>query len=276
MRTPALRRHGLALAAASLLAAALGPAAAHDTWFQPLPPNARGALVLALGTGNQYPVQETPVALRQLHSSGCVGKGLPAAPLRWVADEPTALVLRTALPAPVGSAISCWAQLVPIDIQIDDATVDLYLDEVRALPAVRERWAALKARGVPWRETYVKHVRLELPGTGAREEGPTEAIDGLGLDVRLDSPRPLRAGDTLRVQLLRDGQPLAGQPLQLVGDGSGVGVWRRTDAQGRLELRLPAAGRWLLRGTELRPAPDGSDRWDSRFVTLAFEVKPPR
>jgi hypothetical protein len=266
----------LALQAALALAAAAGAAGAHDTWFQPLPPTARGAPVLALGTGNQFPRLETPVALRQLHSSGCRGPGLPATKLRWVADEAAALVLRTALPAPAGAALTCWAQLVPIDIQIDDSTVDVYLDEIRALPAVRERWAALKARGLPWRETYVKHVRLELPGAAAQAAAPTAPVDGLGLDVLVDSPQPLRAGDTLRAQVLRDGQPLAGLPVELRNALSPLGLWRQTDAQGRIEVVLPLAANWLLRGVDLRPAADHDQRWDSRFISLGLQVLPRR
>lgn len=300
MRPPAL---ALALALAWVCALAAGPAAAHDTWFTPLPPTPRGQLVLALGTGTAYPRYEVAVAPQQLADSGCVGEGVREKPLRdgvelsldgirqWFASAtdaanagveappvaPPVLALRTGRPVSPAASVSCWARLVPIDIDIDDATVDVYLDEVQALPAVRERWAALKARGARWQETYVKHARIELDGDGdsAALATPafTPALPALGLDLRLQAARrPLRAGDSLRVQLLRDGQPLAGQPLQLAGTDGSAGVWHRTDATGQLELRLPAAGRWLLRGTELRPAADGSDRWGSRFVTLAFEV----
>jgi hypothetical protein len=34
---------------------------------------------------------------------------------------------------------------------------------------------------------------------------------------------------------------------------------------------LPA-GRWVLRAVDLRPSETEADRWDSRFVTLAFEL----
>lgn len=265
---------GLAMAMAATLAGVPGLASAHDTWFQPLPSTARGERVLALGTGNQFPRQETPVGLRQLEVSACQGPGLPPTRLRWVAVQPTALVLRTALPAPAASALSCWARLVPIDIQIDDATVDVYLDEIRALPAVRQRWATLQASGLPWRETYVKYVRLELPGTAAAPQAPAAPRPALGLDARLDNSGPLRAGDTLRVQVLRDGQPLAGLPVELRNDLSPLGLWRQTDAEGRVEVVLPLAANWLLRGVDLRPAADHAERWESRFLSLGLQVLP--
>jgi len=34
----------------------------------------------------------------------------------------------------------------------------------------------------------------------------------------------------------------------------------------------PLAGRWVLRGTELRLSETEPDVWESRFVTLAFEI----
>jgi len=250
-----------------------GAAAAHDTWFASLPPTPRGEVLLALGTGNQFPTQETPVSLQQLQSTGCRGEGVRTAPLRWAADAPTALVLRSARPVPATASLTCWAQLVPIDIQIDDATVDIYLDEIKAPSGVRERWAGLKARGVRWQETYVKHARIELDGEGGPGR-PADAIDGLGLDVRLDAARlPLRAGDRARLQVLRDGQPLAGMAVELRSDLSPLGLWGQTDADGRVELTVPLAARWILRGTDLRPSAVHPDRWDSRFVTLAFEVR---
>lgn len=251
-------------------------AQAHDSWFTPLPPSARGQLVLGLGTGTTFPAYEVPVALQQVEHSGCLGEGVREIPLREAGADGTALpvlALRTGRPLSPAASFSCWAQLVPIPIEIDDPTVDIYLDEIHALPAVRERWAALKARGRRWQESYVKHARIEFVGE-ASDAGPTAALPGLGMDARIENTqRPLRAGDTLRVQVLRAGRPLAGLPLQLRSDLSPLGIWRSSDAEGRIEAVLPLAARWILRGVDLRPAADGSERWDSRFLTLAFEVQ---
>lgn len=254
------------------LALATGPAAAHDTWFVPQPPTDRGELVLALGTGTLYPTLELPVLPEQVASGGCRGEGVHERSLRRAGERTNALLLRTPRPVPAGVALSCWMQLVPIDIEIDDATVEIYLKEISALPAVRERWAALKARGVRWQETYVKHARIEIDGSGAAAAS-ARPVEGLGMDVRIETPqRPLKAGETVRFQLLRDGQPVAGLPVELRSDLSPIGIWRRTDEQGRIELPLPLAARWILRATDVRPSERSPDRWDSRFVTLAFEV----
>ncbi len=265
----------LALLPATLVALS-GFAQAHDSWFAPLSGTDRGEAVFAFGTGNQFPVHEVTIPLQQLRTTGCRSEGLRPTPMRWVADRPTAVVLRTGRPVSATTPFTCWAQLKPIEIEIDDATVEIYLKEVNATPAVRERWDALRARGVRWQETYTKHARVEV--NAAQPSAPTNggadnvAIEGLGMDIRLESPQPLRAGDTLRAQLLRDGQPLAGLPVELRSDLSPIGFWRTTDAEGRLQLPVPLAARWLLRAVDLRPAADQPERWDSRFVTLAFEV----
>ena len=270
-----------AAALATLLLCGSATAWAHDSWFAPLPRTDRGEAVFAFGTGNQFPVQEVTIPLTQLQRSGCQGPGQRVAPMRWVADRPVALVLRSARPVPATAALTCWAQLHPIPIEIDDATVEVYLNEISALPAVRERWAALRARGVRFQETYTKVARVELnalePGVAAApaSSGP-EAVAGLALDLRVESPLPLRAGDTLRAQLLRDGQPLAGLPLELRSDLSPLGIWRQTDAEGRISVPVPLAANWLLRGVDLRPADNRPDAWDSRFITLAFEALPRR
>ena len=49
-------------------------------------------------------------------------------------------------------------------------------------------------------------------------------------------------------------------------------VWLQTDAQGRVRAQAPSPGRWVLRGTDLRLSATRPDAWESRFVTLAFEV----
>jgi len=269
MRRPRLGRRLTAVALALCCSATL----AHDTWFEPQPPGPRGELLLALGTGTQFPARDFPVLLDQLKTSGCRGEGVRADPLRWAGDAPAALMLRTPRPVSPAVPLTCWAQLVPIDIEIDDATVEVYLKEINALPAVRERWAALRSRGVRWQETYVKHARIEIDGEGAPAAAVPDAIEGLGMDVRLETrTRPLRAGDTLRFQVLRDGVPLAGLPVEFRSELSPLGLWRQTDEQGRVELSVPLAGRWLLRGTDVRPSDMAPDRWQSRFVTLALRV----
>ena len=253
------------MALACALALAAGGATAHDTWFESLPPTPSGQLVFALGTGNRFPLHELALGFEYLVTSGCRGQGVAPGPLVHVQDRPSALVLRSA--TRVGANATCWAQLTPFDVEVPPDKIELYLREIQAGPTLRTTWAAMSARGLPWRERYTKFARIELGGAGLREALP------LGMDVRLDSPRqPIRVGDGLTFQVLREGAPLADLPVELVSDTHPVGLWRTTDGQGRVRVALPRAGRWLLRGVDLRVSSQTADEWESGFVTLAFEV----
>ena len=250
-----------------LLATAAISASAHDTWFHPLPPTPAGHVMFRLGTGTRFPSHEFALAYEYIAASGCLGGGATPAPLAHVEDHRTAVVVRSATPLDPREAITCWAQLAPFDVEVPPGKVELYLREIQAGPALRATWAAMKARGLPWRERYTKFARIELGGTGPRAALP------LAMDVVLDNPRqPIRAGDELGFQVLRDGMPIADLPVELVGNLSPLGIWRKTDAEGRVRVTVPLAGRWILRGVDLRVSRKTSDEWESWFVVLGFEA----
>ena len=247
------------------LALSVSLARAHDTWFQPLPASRSTPQVeLALGTGNRYPVQETGVGAEYLARQGChAGDGQSAQmPMQPTRNVDHALVLRLPL-----RAVRCWAELVPLDIELEPAKVTVYLQEVQASPAVRAAWRDLRARGLPWKERYTKHARIDLGSQAAPEPRSVP----MALDI-LRQPLP---GGGWSFQLVRQGQPVGQQPMELVSEAGTRGIWRRTDEQGRIELPALPAGRWLLRSTLLRLSEQDPVRWDSDFVTLAFEVAAP-
>lgn len=247
----------------ALLLASAAPASAHDTWFQPEDSDALGRVTLALGTGKRFPLQETAIGAEYLLRSGCGEAGA----LEPVGQRDTALLLRT---PSAGAGLSCWAQSQPFELTLSPALVQVYLKEIAAPAWVHEAWRSMRERGLPWRERYAKHARIELAGDAARAASPS----GMAMDARpLDTARR-QVGDTLTIELTRDGEPLAGQAVELRHERAAPGLWQRSDAQGRVTWRLPLAGRWVLRATDLRRAEGDPDRWDSRFVTLAFEVAP--
>ena len=254
---------------------ASGLAIAHDTWFRTEPPERPRQTLLALGTGNRFPVQEIGVGEQYLRRHGCRnadGADVALEPLR---DAPAALILNVDSRRAAGAALTCWAELEPFEVELDLEKVPLYLNEINAPPAVREAWAGMHARGLAWKERYTKHARIELPGARSQVRPAAPTTTGMGMDVLLeDGPRPIRAGDALSFQVLRDGTPLAGFAVELRGDRSPVGLWNKTDEQGRVRFRAPLPGQWVLRGTDLRVSDNKNYNWESRFVTLAFEIGP--
>jgi len=224
-----------------LLLAACTAAHAHDTWLEPRDGT------LALGTGAMFPRIETGIAAQHVARSGCRG-----GPLALAQESETALHFTP----PPGTA-TCWLQLDAFELTLDPALIDTYLREVNPPPEVRAAAQALQREGRPWHERYVKHARIAF--------APDPEPAGLGLELVLESTAP----HTFRAW--RDGQPLPGFAVELRHERARIGAWRRTDAEGRVTLDLPLPGRWLLRGIDLRPAPDGT--WYSRFATLAFGVQ---
>ena len=61
----------------SALLVTAAAASAHDTWFEPVtgPAAGRGVRVLALGTGTEYPLQETAIGAEYLARQGCLLAG---------------------------------------------------------------------------------------------------------------------------------------------------------------------------------------------------------
>lgn len=238
-----------------------GSASAHDTWFAP---QADGTL--ALGTGNRFPVTELAVDDKYFAKRGCLaadGTPLPLEKLRFT--EKTTL-----LRAKAGAA-SCFVQLEPFEFDLPPDKIELYFKEIRPSAAVLAAWADLKARGLPFHERYTKSARIEL-GDAARPQ-PI----GTAMDVLRQAPAgALRVGDDATFQVLRDGQPLPDFAVELVNERSpnlaGAGLWHRTDAQGRITAKLPLPGRWLLRGTDLRLSASDATKWESQFITYAFDV----
>jgi hypothetical protein len=264
--------------AALLLAVLSMPAIAHDTWFQAVNVRGGGGL-LSLGTGNRFPKQEFPIGPEQLRQNGCrSADGSPAA-LSPVRVGSASLLLRLALSGPPGDAtpaspVSCWAQLMPFDVEIAPEIVEVYFRDIAAAPAVRARWADIHARGLPWKERFTKHARIELHGA-AEAGAPAAQASGMDMDLLMRSGLGrVRPGDPLVFEVLEGGAPLPALAMELVDASGRSGGWFSSDADGRVRMPAPPAGRWVLHGTDLRPSSTEPDAWESDFVTLAFEVAP--
>lgn len=244
-------------------------AAAHDTWFEPQRTTERGEAVLALGTGDGFPRFEETVRWETVTASSCKDAQGRSVALRWMADEPTRLLMRSTRALPANAALSCRVRLAPAQITLDHATVERYFAEARPSEAVRAHWQRLRDQGVAWQETYTKLARVMMNGNLTSDD------TAQGLDVRVLNTEPvLRVGDTLQLQVLHDGQPAAGQSMEMRNDLSPVGIWRQSDAQGLIQFPLPLAARWLLRGIDLRTSVTDPQRWDSRFLTVVMDVLP--
>jgi uncharacterized GH25 family protein len=269
-----VRANALWVAALALCSAC---AQAHDSWLSPArqAPEA-GRVALELATGNRYPLQEFSQSRTSVAQAECVDAGGRRVALQATREQSRWLDLQAQLADPADAPIACWVELYAAEVDIAPPIVQVYFRDIQASPAIRAAWAGLQARTVPWHERYRKFARIELPAAVAVAAGALAQARrpvGLDLEIVVLGDQPIATGQPQRFQVLRDGRPLADLPIELVSERSPVGVWRRSDTEGIVECVLPFPGRWLLRATDLRPAPDNPDTWASRFVTLAIEAR---
>jgi uncharacterized GH25 family protein len=258
---------------AALAVALAAPAAAHDTWMVPdrFACAAGEAVTLALTSGMEFPRNDHAVGADRLEAvrvrSG--GEMVKGAQLAAEADH---LAVRVTLPRPGVAAIGVSSK--PREITLTPEQVEEYFAEIQPGEDVRAAWAA--SGSTEWRESYrkhaVSHVRVGDPGLDASFAQPL----GLGLEVVPQAdPTSLHAGNHLPVQVLFGGAPLAGLALGLVGEGGAQAASAVTDGDGHAHLAVPSAGRWMVRGTHVRPPASAGGAWESDFATLTFQAQPP-
>ncbi len=133
-----------AVGAALLIALSAG---AHDTWLLPLPDSPGGERALAVSAGNQFPRSENGIPVDSLRGNGSVGLGSAAVqgwPLRWAADRPDALWLRTTRAVPPQALLDCRVQTRTEFTVLEPAKIGICHDEDRADAALRARWQQLR------------------------------------------------------------------------------------------------------------------------------------
>ena len=250
-------------------------AQAHDSWIAPAAEQDRGLLRLELGVGTRYPLRESGPAASSVARGGCrsaeQAREQALVPRR---EHPAFLELRARIDATKG--VACWVALKPYPLEMTPDLVKTYFSEIRPPAALVEHWSRQQARGVAWRETYSKYLRMELPGAsdaGADSLAALRQPQGLAMELVPVGADPIRAGQPVGFQVLLDGKPLAGQWIELVSARHTLGVWRQSDAEGKIRQALPFAGPWLLRSVHLEAPADDSQPWRSRFVTLLVHVR---
>lgn len=260
-----------ALASLALLILA-APIHAHDTWLAPAVYRtaAEGPVTLSLSSGMEFPKLDHAIAPDRVASAtwrSADGRGdLPAGTSGTNALEWRA---RTAAGITTFSVV-----LHPRPSKLKREQVREYVDHL-GIPnaaAVFAEWQRTsKDEETAYR--YMKYAKTFVRAGAATDSRTFAQPAGMRLElVPQNDPTSLTAGGALEVVLLDAGKALAHYPVSLLREGAKEPIAAATDGEGRVRLRVPGKGRYMLRATTLEPSAEKAAAWDVHFTTITFEA----
>lgn len=262
-----LRRPLVWAALASALCAELS---AHDFWIEPT---------------SFHPAVGAAVGARLVVGQNFQGEPLPRNPaliVKFVLVSDAGEVPLAGRPAddPAGTAVITAPGVQVLGYRSSDSFVSLepqkfedYLKEEGLERIVAER-ARRGESARPSRELFSRCAKALLSTSGGDSPGYDRDL-GFTLELIPEkSPYALRAGAELPVRLLYEGKPLPDALVVALPRGHPEEkLSQRTDEGGRVRLRLPREGVWLLKAVHMVPAPDESKAdWQSLWASLTFEI----
>src|SRR2546428_10417025 len=247
------------------------PLFAHDMWIDPTTffPQPGAIVGVRLRVGQDLlgdPLPRDPTLINQFVFEDAAGRK----PVIGRDGADPAGFLRVAVPG----LLVIGYHSNPSAIELAAEKFNQYVKE-EGLDAV----AALRARrnetGASAHELFSRCAKsLVLSGS------PTEAQGDRRLGFTLElvaerNPYAIRTGEDLPVRLTYENRPLAGALVLAMNRlNPSEKLAARTDNDGRVRLRLPRGGMWLIKAVHLGPAPAGANaEWASFWASLTFEMR---
>jgi len=243
---------------------------AHDMWIDPTTFSpASGQIVgVRLRVGQDLlgdPVPRDPALINQFVFEDAAGRK----PLVGRDGADPAGFLRVAAPG----LLVVGYRSNPSPLEMTAEKFNQYLKE-EGLDAV----AALRARrnesGSKAHEIFSRCAK-SLILSGTPKDDQTDRSLGFTLELVAErNPYALRAGQDLPVRLTYENRPLAGALIVALNRRNpSEKLSARSDNDGRVRLRLPAGGMWLVKAVHMVPAPAGANaEWASFWASLTFEL----
>jgi uncharacterized GH25 family protein len=251
------------------------PLAAHDFWVVPSTfhpqPGASVAVRLLVGEHLQGdPVPRDPMQIERFALVGPAGEAAVGGP---PGAEPAGF-LKVA--GPGLHWIVYDSARTRIDLSAAKFEEALKLEGLDQILDQRRRQGESVA---PATEVFSRCAKALLRVGGGPGVGYDRAL-GLQLELVPEAdPTALAVGAELPVRLLWGGRPLAGTLVAALHDRYGGarsrdgGIAGRTGPDGRVRLRLPAAGFWLVKAVHMVPAPPAAGvQWESFWASLTFAL----
>ncbi|HEV8578457.1 MAG TPA: DUF4198 domain-containing protein [Thermoanaerobaculia bacterium] len=243
---------------------------AHDFWIEPstFTPAAGQRVAFRLRVGQELrgdPLPRDPNLMQRFVSFGPAGE--------------TPVVGRAYMePAGILTFPSSGLDVIVYDsgrspLALEAAKFEDYLEQ-EGLEKISALRAGQGQSGAPGKEVFSRCAKTLL-AVGGGAAGGYDQVVGQRLELVPEAnPYALAGGGELPVRLLYQGKPLAGALVVAVQkDRPQAKVAARTDAKGRVRLKLDRPGFWLVKAVHMVPAPRDVDAdWESFWASLTFQV----
>jgi len=245
------------------------PLLAHDMWIEPatFAPQLGQIVSVKLRVGQDLmgdPIPRDPALINQFVVEDAEGRK----PVVGRDGSDPAGFVRVATPG----LMVIGYHSNPSSVELPPEKFNQYLKDegLDAVAAIRAKRNESGAKAHELFSRCAKSLVLSgspLPAQGDRRLGFTLEL------VAERNPYSLRAGEDLPVRLTYENKPLAGALVIAMNRlNPSEKVSARTDANGRVRLRLHPGGMWLIKSVHMIPAPPGSNaEWSSFWASLTFE-----
>jgi hypothetical protein len=268
-----MKRSVLALA---LLIAPI--ALAHDVWIEPssFRPAVGERVTVALRVGQQLqgePMPRIPALIERFILKG-ESREIPV--IGRAGADPAGM---TVVGEPGLQWIGYLSRAYPMTVEAQK--FEAYLKE-EGLERIIAQRAKKNQSAAPGRERFYRCAKslLDVPGPDRKSTAPKSSATPAPLGFTLElqprkNPYALRAGDALPLSLTFRGEPIANVlVVALRKDAPEKSVHARTDAAGRVSLRLDDAGFWLIKAVHMEAAPpDAGVDWESWWASMTFDLQ---
>jgi uncharacterized GH25 family protein len=242
---------------------------AHNFWIEPstFTPAPGQRLAVRLRVGQELkgdPVPRDPTLMKRFLAAGPPG------------DSPVLGVDNTE-PAGFESFAAPGLYTIVYDsgrssVELEAAKFEEYLKQ-EGLENISARRARQGKSAAGAKEVFSRCAKALLAvGTGSGSGW--DRVFGQRLELVAEkNPYALAAGGELPVRLLYEGKPLAGALVMALQRDRPEKVTARTDARGRVTLKLGRPGFWLVKAVHMIPAPpDAGADWESFWASLTFAL----
>src|SRR5688572_26839993 len=222
-----MNKHLFSVAMALLLVAASN-LSAHDFWLAATPPTEAGVTTINGHVGEKFPVPDGKTTPDRVDSWRVVTASGDMALGRDFFQDGQSLATRVTLAAP--ATYVGMMTILPREAEMKGKEFTDYLREEGLDQVIAER-ARLNQTDQPARERYARYAKIVLH-TGKGDDAHVTRPANLAAEfVPSVNPASLSPGNTLSIQLLVQGRPVAGAQIAAVSRETRLDA--RTDAEGR-------------------------------------------